>query len=154
MGSEPFPKAQMAVRMSEHINQIEGLPADVNLMLRAHAELRCLSREVIPVLRQVETKNGLPDEQLGAAMAYLEVTWIEAQRRAAETDLARRELATSAQGALPPRPDEDLHGRACRYYDAVKALRETAARRIAPALSASRQDLGQLRPELGPACGT
>lgn len=143
----------MAVRMSEHINNIEGLPADVNLMLRAHAELRCLSREVIPVLRQVETRDGLPEEQLGAAMAYLEVTWMQAQRRAAETDLARCELAGSVQSALPCRDEDDLHRRACRYYDAVKALRETAARRIAPALSTSSQDLGQLRPELGPACG-
>lgn len=127
--------------MSESINKIEGLQSDVSLMLRAHAELRCLSREVIPVLRQVETRDGLPDEQLGAAMAYLEVSWLEARRRAAETDSTHRELAAAAESAAHPPGTRDgaLYSGACRYYDAVKALRSAVCRRVTPVLSACEQ---------------
>ena len=67
-------------------------PPDVSLLLRAHAERRWLSREVIPVMRQIETCDGLPDEQLPAALAYLEVIWAEALGRARETDAERRRL--------------------------------------------------------------
>jgi hypothetical protein len=124
--------------MSEHINKIEGpsggsaeLPVDVDLMLRAHAETRCLSREVIPVLRQIETGNGLPQEQYGAAMAYLEVTWLQARRCAQESDAAYRQLRSLPGDETPARADRDeLHGGACRYYEAVKALREVAGRRV------------------------
>jgi hypothetical protein len=106
-------------------------------MLRAHAELRCLSREVIPVLRQVETRDGLPEGQLGAAMAYLEVTWLEAQQRAAETDCAHRGLAAGADRTGPQDPDDErLYSGACRYYDAVKVLRAAVTRRVKPVLSA------------------
>ncbi len=127
--------------MSEFIENPEPPPADVGLMLRAHAELRCLSRELIPVLREVETRDGLPEEQLGAAMAYLEVTWMQARRRAAETDCARDELAVappSAYGEEGP-SQRELHGRACRYYEAVKALREAVAERVALVLETCEQ---------------
>src|SRR6202035_4768886 len=67
-------------------------PPDVSLLLRAHAERRWLSREVVPVLRQIETSSDLPDEQLPAAVAYLEVIWAEALSRAHETDAERRRL--------------------------------------------------------------
>jgi hypothetical protein len=134
---QPFPTGEQVVRMSEPISKIEDPPSDVSLMLRAHAELRCLSREVIPVLRQVETRDGLPDGQLGAAMAYLEVTWLEARRRAVETDCARRGLAETAGDGEPPDPDDGkLYSGACRYYDAVKVLRAAVARRVQPVLSA------------------
>lgn len=123
--------------MSESINKVEDPPLDVSLMLRAHAELRCLSREVIPVLRQVETRDGLPDGQLGAAMAYLEVTWLEARRRAQETDCAHRGLAEAAHDGESQDPDDgELYSGACRYYEAVKVLRAAVASRVKPVLSA------------------
>ncbi len=109
--------------MSEHINKIEALPADVSLMLRAHAELRCLQGEVLPVLHQVETGEGLPEDQYGAAMAYLEVCWLTALARAHETDTAHRQLRDS-------RGLDELRAGACRYYEAARALRGTIERRV------------------------
>jgi hypothetical protein len=138
--------------MSESINKLKAPPADVGLMLRAHAELRCLSREVIPVLREVETRDELPEEQLGAAMAYLEVIWIEARRRAAETDCAHRGLAVPSPPSFAEEragSQSELHDRACRYYDAVKALREAVSRRIALALETCER-VRFLAPEADP----
>jgi hypothetical protein len=131
-----------ANRMS---NQFDSYPhSDVCLLLRAHAEQRWLSREVIPVVRQIETGEHLPEEQIGAALAYLEITWIEAVRRAEETDTARSHLddapvvdALSSEEtphAQSSERDLDLCGRARRYFAAVHALRETAARRVASLL--------------------
>lgn len=121
--------------MPERVEKIEEPPSDVSLMLRAHAELRCLSREVIPVLRQLETRSELPEEQVGAALAYLEVTWLEAGRRALETDCAHQQLRARCAGqAQSDGQDGDLYGGACRYYDAVKLLRSAVRRRVAPLL--------------------
>jgi hypothetical protein len=129
--------------MSERINKIEGpsggveLPADVDLMLRAHAETRCLSREVIPVLRQIETGNGLPQEQYGAAMAYLEVTWLAARRCAQESDAAHGQLCALPSDGTGARSDRDeLRGGACRYYESVKELRGVVQRRVSMLLDA------------------
>jgi hypothetical protein len=118
-----------------------GHPPDVSLLLLAHSEQRLLSREVIPVVRQLEI-GELPEEQHPAAAAYLEVTWAEALARARETDAALHRLeklelderggpdqggsASSSRPALPVR--------ARRYHAAVRALREAAARRVAPQL--------------------
>jgi hypothetical protein len=104
-------------------------PSDVCLLLRAHAEQRWLSREVIPVLRQVETPDSLPEEQVGAALAYLEVIWIEAQQRAQETE--------NSHAALREHRSEDsvLPEKAYRYHRAVRQLREVVARRVAPLLT-------------------
>jgi hypothetical protein len=113
--------------MSEHINQIEALPADVSLMLRAHAELRCLHREVLPVLHQVLTGEDLPEDQYDAAVAYLEVCWLTARGRAHETDTAHRQLRDS-------RGREELRASACRYYDAAWRLRCAVGRRVGCAL--------------------
>jgi hypothetical protein len=93
-------------------------------LLRAHAEQRWLSREVIPVLRQLETKEQLPEEQFGAALAYLEVIWIEAQQRARETDAAAADL-------LEPSVEQtQLSGKACRYRHSVKNLRQVVDKRV------------------------
>lgn len=100
-------------------------PPDVSLLLRAHAERRWLSREVIPVLRQIETSEGLPDEQLPAATAYLEVIWAEALTRARETDAERCRL-----DERPP-AEQPLLLRAHRYHAVVHSLREAVARRVA-----------------------
>ena len=106
-------------------------PPDVSLLLRAHAERHWLSREVIPVIRQLETSEGLPHEQLPAALAYLEVTWAEALSRASETDAERRRLDARD---LPAQP---LPTRARRYHAVVRALREAVARRVALLLQPS-----------------
>lgn len=101
-------------------------PSDVCLLLRAYAEQRWLSREIVPVLRQLETPDALPEEQLGAALAYLEVTWLEAARHAAETDAAFATLADTE-----PDFDEALPSKARRYHAAVRFLREAVGRHVA-----------------------
>jgi hypothetical protein len=99
-------------------------PPDVSLLLRAHAERRWLSREVIPVVRQIETSEGLPEEQLPAALAYLEVIWAAALHRAGETDAERQRLDERDLAAQP------LLTRARRYHATVRTLREAVARRV------------------------
>jgi hypothetical protein len=101
-------------------------PSDVCLLLRAHAEQRWLCHEIVPVLRQLEQRDSLPEEQSGAALAYLEVLWIEAAGRAAETDAAYAELdAASSNG------DRALSGKARGYHRAVRTLRDAVARHVA-----------------------
>jgi hypothetical protein len=111
-------------------------PSDVCLMLRAHAEQRWLSREIIPVLRQLRDPDELPEEQLGAALAYLEVIWLEATRLAAETDAAYDELDVVSAGA-----EETLPSKARSYHAAVHTLRETVARNVTVLLAAPCVDL-------------
>ena len=97
-------------------------PPDVCLLLRAHAEQHWLSHEIVPVLRQLEQRDSLPEEQLSAALSYLEALWIEASRRAAETDAAYAELDTPAAGGDPALSDE-----ARGYHAAVRGLRAAVA---------------------------
>jgi hypothetical protein len=106
-------------------------PPDICLLLRAHAEHRWLTHEVVPVLRQLEQRDSLPEEQLGAALAYLEVLWIEASQRAAETDRAYAEL-----DALATNGDRALHAKARSYHAAVHALRSAIARHVSQLLAA------------------
>jgi hypothetical protein len=101
-------------------------PSDIRLLLRADAEQCWLQREVIPVLREVEAPEELPEEQVGAALAYLEAMWNEAMLRARETDAAHIHLYTRAGGA------DALARPAKRYHTAVRALRGIIAERIAP----------------------
>jgi hypothetical protein len=98
---------------------------DVCLMLRVDAEQRCLSREVVPVLRQLRNPGELPGEQLGAALAYLEVIWLEARRLAAETDTAFAELQRAHLDAA-----EALPSKARGYYSAVRVLRDAVERNV------------------------
>lgn len=107
---------------------------EVSLLLRAHSEQRWLSREVVPVVRQIATREGLPEEQLGAALAYLEVIWSEAVTRAGDTDKA----LTCLDLSLPAPRSVDcqaLAARARRYRAAVLVLREGVARRVADLLA-------------------
>jgi hypothetical protein len=104
---------------------------DICLLLRSHAEQRWLSHEVLPVLRQLEQRESLPEEQLGAALAYLEVLWIEASQRATETDAAYTELQLESLYGEPP-----LHGKARSYHGAVVRLREAIARHVAALVAA------------------
>ena len=105
-------------------------PPDVALLLRAHSEQYWLSREVIPVVRQIETGERLPEEQLPAAVAYLEVIWAEASSRARETDTALRQLEELELVRQP------LAARARRYRAAVRTLREATARRVTQLIAA------------------
>jgi hypothetical protein len=121
-------------------------PSDVCLLLRAHAEQRWLSVEVSPVLRQLRQRDSLPEEQLGAALAYLEVLWIEASQRAAETDAAYAQLEASERAAkaaaADAEPDPSLAGggwtlpsKARRYRVAVLTLRDVFGRQVAALLA-------------------
>jgi hypothetical protein len=139
----------MSERMSEHQNrnpsrdsygprpstEIESSP-DVSLLLRAHSEQHWLSREVIPVVRQIETGERLPEEQLPAATAYLEVIWLEALSRARETDAALRRLDTLQH------PRQRLPARARRYHAGVRALREAVTRHVTSLIAIPMEALG------------
>ena len=121
-------------------------PSDVCLLLRTHAEQRWLSMEVGPVLRQLRQRDSLPEEQLGAALAYLEVLWIEASQRAAETDAAYAEFEASERAAKIdaacaepdaslPRGGWTLPSKARRYRVAVLTLRDVFGRQVAALLA-------------------
>ena len=100
-------------------------PPDVTLLLRAHSEQRWLSREVIPVVRQLETGERLPEEQLPAAHAYLEVVWVEAVGLAREADAALRRL--DALDAVTPAAAEP---KLAATTPPCGALRAAVARRV------------------------
>jgi hypothetical protein len=105
-------------------------PPDVTLLLRAHSEQRWLSREVIPVVRQLETGERLPEEQLPAAHAYLEVVWVEATGLAREADAALHRLDTLGPVHQP------LPTKARHYHASVRRLRAAVARRVAALIAA------------------
>lgn len=126
------------------------LPADVCLLLRANAEQTWLSSELVPVLRQVRTPGRLPEEQLGAAYAYLEVAWLQAGRLAAET-----EAAFAALMAAEARPDQQLPLQAChlplqacQYHARVRILREAVAESVR-ALLVAPASIGSAREPAG-----
>jgi hypothetical protein len=96
-------------------------PADVCLLLRAHTEARWLSREVVPLIRELEQDR---DSHPGLA-SYLHTLCIEARHHAAATDAVRIEL-----DAQPPNGDHELHHKARRYHAAVRRLRATVDRRV------------------------
>lgn len=109
-------------------------PPDICLLLRIHAEQRWLISEVLPLLRQLETPDGVDEDEAGPAMAYLEVLWLESGRRAADTDTAFVELD----------PDDGncsslLYEKACRYHAAVRRLREAIDRRVRDITSPLRE---------------
>jgi hypothetical protein len=104
------------LRMTNH--SLPSHLSDVCLLLRAHAEHSWLNHEVMPVVRELEHRDSLPEEQLGAAMAYLEVLWIEASQRAAETEAAHADL-----DAIDAAVDRPLAGKARGYHAAVRAVR-------------------------------
>ena len=109
--------------------------SDICLLLRAHAEQRWLCHEILPVLRQLEQRDAIPEEQLGAALAYLEVLWIEASQRAAESDAAYAELQVSGLYGEPP-----LYGKARSYHGAVVRLREAIARHVIQLVAAPSEE--------------
>ena len=104
-------------------------PPDVCLLLRANAEARWLSNELVPLLRQLEQ-----DPHAGAVVTYLEVLRLDARRHAAQTDAARLAL-----DALEPNGDAAMHSNARRYHAAVRRLRARVERRVALALASVAQ---------------
>jgi hypothetical protein len=120
-------------------------PPDISLILRAHAEQLWLLSEVVPIVRQLEQAGVIPEDQIGAALAYLEVLWLDASGRAAETDAARAALdRASAQ------LDRVLYEKARRYHAAVRRLRTAVGRRVA-ALTGLTGPSGQA-PTRSPTC--
>ncbi len=109
--------------ISDHSNLSE--PQDICVLLRAHGEERWLITEVLPVLRHLEQPGAIPEDQLGAALAYLELLWLDASRRAAETDAAYARLDPS-----DAERDPILHEKAARYHAAVRRLRAKFDRRV------------------------
>jgi hypothetical protein len=100
-------------------------PPDISLILRAHGEQLWLTAEVAPTVGQLEQRGAIPEDQIGAALAYLEMLWIDARSRAAETDAARAELeGDDAQH------DRVLCEKALRYHAAVRRLRTALGRRV------------------------
>jgi hypothetical protein len=101
-------------------------PPDICLILRAHGEQRWLISEVVPLVRQLEQPGLIVEDQVGAALAYLEVLWLDACQRAAETDAARAQLDRDNAGA-----DHLLYDKARRYHAAVRRLRSAVNQRVA-----------------------
>ncbi|HWX88464.1 MAG TPA: hypothetical protein VNX67_09830 [Solirubrobacteraceae bacterium] len=118
------------------------LPSDIRLLLRADAEQCWLHREVIPVLRDLQAPGELGEEEVGAALAYLEAMWGEATLRARETDAAHNHLRLG-EGC-----SEVLAGPAGRYHAAVRVLREIVAERVMPFVEPDI-DFDERRPQAG-----
>ena len=78
-------------------------PTDISLLLRTHCEQLWLTNQVIPLLVELQAPGGVPEEQLGAALAYLEVVRLDARRRAAETEREYAQLAASELRESGPR---------------------------------------------------
>ena len=76
------------------------------------------------MLREIEQRETISERQLGAALAYLEVLWIEAGARARETEAARVELDALGGG------DPSLPEKARRYHAAVRRLRGASTARV------------------------
>ena len=119
----------MTADRNEHQHFDRSSVADVCLLLRAHAEARWLSNQLAPVLREIERRESISEQQLATALAYLEVLWIEACSRARETESARVEL--DALGSS----DRELSEKARRYHVAVRRLRDGVERRVARLLA-------------------
>jgi hypothetical protein len=101
-------------------------PPDICLILRVHGEQRWLISEVVPLVRQLEQPGLIAEDQVGAALAYLEVLWLDACQRAAETDAAREQLDRDSAGE-----DRLLYDKARSYHASVRRLRGAVGRRVA-----------------------
>jgi hypothetical protein len=110
-------------------------PPDIGLILRAHGEQLWLTAEVVPIVRQLEQRDAIPEDQVGAALAYLEVLWIDASARATDTDAARRALERASSEC-----DRVLCENACRYHAAVRRLRAAVGRRVAALTCVPQQE--------------
>jgi hypothetical protein len=105
-------------------------PNDISLLLRVYGEQRWLLGEVFPVLREAERPGAIAEQELAAALAYLEVLWSQACRLAGQSDLAAALLDAEGVSA-----SEALTTKARRYYAAVVRLRKAMRARIERATS-------------------
>ncbi len=78
------------------------------------------------MLRDIETDGQLPEEDVGAALAYLEAMWDEATQRAQATDAAHNHLRSGEEESAA------LLAPARRYHAAVRVLRGIVAKRVTP----------------------
>ena len=114
--------------MTQHLDSSN--PSDIGLLLWAYAEQLWLTSQVLPVLEQIERPQSIPEDQLGAALAYLEVLWIDAARRGAQTDAAFAQLDAAATNG-----DRALNQKARAYHATVRDLRRTVSRKVALTLA-------------------
>ena len=110
--------------------------SDVCLLLRAHAEQGWLNHELVPILHQLEHRDSFPEEEVEAALAYLEVLWLEASLRAAETDAAYADLE-----AIDATGERGLSRAARSYHSAVRALRDSVGQHVARLLGPPAESL-------------
>ena len=124
-------------RMSENPHLSE--PQDICVLLRAHGEQRWLISEVLPVLCQIETPESIPEDQLGAALAYLELLWLDACQRARETDATYAKLDPCS-----PLHQHDLvlYEKARRYHAAVRRLRTAIGHRVTRRIRLADEPVG------------
>jgi hypothetical protein len=101
-------------------------PPDICLILRAHGEQRWLISEVVPTVRQLEQDDAIAEDQVGAALAYLEVLWLDACQLAAETDAACEQLDREHTVGDPA-----LYDKARSYHAAARRLRTAVGQRVA-----------------------
>lgn len=101
-------------------------PQDICLLLRAHGERLWLASQLLPLLGDLEPPCSVPEEELGPALAYLEVLWMDARLRAAETERAFDLLAApSATG------ERSFEADVRRYHRGVRRLRRATGARVA-----------------------
>jgi hypothetical protein len=131
---KPDQSRPMPIHSNHRPDSDRSSVADVCLLLRAHAESRWLSNQLVPVMREIELRDAITDEQLATALAYLEVLWIEACARARETESARVELDALGSG------DRELYDKARRYHAAARRLRDGVERRVARLLAVPNDD--------------
>lgn len=113
-------------------------PPDMCLLLRVHSEQRWLVSSVIPVVRQLERPDMLDEQEIGAALSYLEVLSLEGSLRAIQTDAARERLDASEELA-----GQGLAERARRYHTSVKRLRRVVDRRVRRLTQPSDEELAR-----------
>lgn len=100
-------------------------PPDICLLLRVDAEQSWLLSRVLPLVWALERPGAVEPGELGPALAYLELLWLEAGLRAAETDAAAEALFADAfqRGTR-------LAEKARRYDAAVRRLRANVGSRV------------------------
>jgi hypothetical protein len=104
---------------------------DMCLMLRAYGEQRWLLCEVAPLVTQLEQhEHTVAEEQLAAALEYLEALWIDAHHLAAQTDGAFEQLEPAG---------DSLQDAARRYRTAVRRQRAVIGARVEQLLTAGRR---------------
>jgi hypothetical protein len=113
-------------------------PTDTTLLLRAHAEHHWLETELIPVLRQLEDPCQFDDGEMEAALAYLEMAWAEAARRARKTDV---EFARLERELLDSQPCA-LVVMARGYGRWVRALTRGLTLRVSPLVAVTDSEAG------------